>query len=150
VRATFVFVPRAPATPGLEAASATRNARPARDVTPLLLEKLRRHDELRRASVIVPDDAQLGTTDRPPRAVAATDDIDLIISFEKVGWHHAWDASGGLRRRHRVRRPRGMVEDEARSSVRPTWTGARDGDPLRPFMRTIGLPSWTVGARASP
>jgi hypothetical protein len=79
VRATFVFVPRAS---GVEAAP---EARPAREVTPLLLEGLRRHDELRRSSVIVPDDARLGATDRPPRAVSGEQDIDLVISlWEKV------------------------------------------------------------------
>ncbi len=77
LRATFVFVPR-PAEAGAD-------ARPTRDVTELLLEGLRRHDELRRAAVIVPDDARLEATDRPPRAVTGEDDIDLVISlWEKV------------------------------------------------------------------
>jgi hypothetical protein len=80
VRATFVFVPR-PAEP----ARARAGKDTTRDVTPVLLEGLRRHDELRRASVIVPDDARLGPTDRPPRAVTGEGDIDLVISlWEKV------------------------------------------------------------------
>jgi hypothetical protein len=85
VRATFVFVPRPPKAAGVAAAAASKDARTLRDVTPLLLEGLRRHDELRRATVIVPDDARLGTTDRPPRAVTGEEDIDLVISlWEKV------------------------------------------------------------------
>jgi hypothetical protein len=82
LRATFVFVPRAAE---LAAADAPRNGGAPKDVTALLLEGLRRHDELRRAAVIVPDDARLQTTDRPPRAVTGEDDIDLVISlWEKV------------------------------------------------------------------
>jgi Domain of unknown function (DUF4388) len=85
VRATFVFVPRPPAVSGADEAAPTKEKRAPRDVTRLLLEGLRRHDELRRASVIVPDDARLATTDRPPRAVGGEEDIDLVISlWEKV------------------------------------------------------------------
>jgi hypothetical protein len=83
VRATFVFVPRLPAARA--EASRARNAGALMDLTPLLLEGLRRHDELRRSSVIVPDDARIGTTGRPPRAVAGEEDADLVISlWEKV------------------------------------------------------------------
>jgi hypothetical protein len=80
LRATFVFVPR----PAADAAPSRAGEAPT-DVTALLLEGLRRHDELRRAAVIVPDDARLQGTDRPPRAVTGEDDIDLVISlWEKV------------------------------------------------------------------
>jgi hypothetical protein len=83
LRATFTFVPHpaeaaVPLTP-------PRGVRIPRDVTPLLLEGLRRHDELRRAAVIVPDDARLETTERPPRAVSGEQDIDMVISlWEKL------------------------------------------------------------------
>jgi hypothetical protein len=84
VRATFVFVPRA-ASAGLAGTASVVSSKRLEDMTPLLLEGLRRHDELRRASVVVPDDARLATTDRPPRAVTGEDDIDLVISlWEKV------------------------------------------------------------------
>ena len=85
LRATFVFVPRSAEPAGVDATSAETDARAAEDLTPLLLEGLRRHDELRRAAVIVPDDARFETTDRPPRAVTGEEDIDLVISlWEKV------------------------------------------------------------------
>ncbi len=78
VRGTFAFVPRMPGAPSETAAP--------REITLLLLEGLRRHDELRRAAVIVPDNARLEATDLPPRAVAGEEDIDLVISlWEKAG-----------------------------------------------------------------
>jgi hypothetical protein len=84
VRATFVFVPR-PGEAARSEPSSADGARSLKEVTPLLLEGLRRHDELRRASVIVPDNARLETTDRAPRALSGEEDIDLVISlWEKV------------------------------------------------------------------
>jgi hypothetical protein len=54
-------------------------------VTMLLLEGLRRQDELRRAIALVPDDARLVPTGRPPRAVPGEDDIDLLTTlWEKI------------------------------------------------------------------
>ena len=85
LRATFVFVPRPAAAAGVDATSSSTDVRTPRDVTALLLEGLRRHDELRRAAVIVPDDARLEAADRPPRAMTGEEDIDLVISlWEKV------------------------------------------------------------------
>jgi hypothetical protein len=82
VRATFVFVPRS--TDADVGATPAKGATTAKDVTEVLLEGLRRHDELRRAAVIVPDDARLEPTARPPSAVSG-EDIDLVISlWEKV------------------------------------------------------------------
>jgi hypothetical protein len=72
LRATFVFAP--------SAAEKRADAKSSKDVTGLLLEGFRRHDELRRAAVIVPDDARLEATDRPPRAITGEEDIDLVIS----------------------------------------------------------------------
>jgi hypothetical protein len=54
---------------------------PRREVPELLLEGFRRHDELRRAAVLVPDDARLEATDLPPRAVPGEEDIDLVASL---------------------------------------------------------------------
>jgi hypothetical protein len=76
-RGTFAFVPGAPAVSGDDA------QRP--DSTQLLLEGLRRHDELRRASVIVPDDSRLEPTGLPPQAVPGEEDIDLVTAlWERV------------------------------------------------------------------
>ena len=84
LRATFVFVPRPRGAGGGGHDAAPAKPAPT-EVTRVLLEGLRRHDELRRASVIVPDDARLATTERAPRAVAGEEDFDLVISlWEKV------------------------------------------------------------------
>jgi hypothetical protein len=73
VRGTFAFLPRKPA--------AARGATPTSEITPLLLEGLRREDELRRASLLVPDDARFEATGLPPRAIPGEEDIDLVISL---------------------------------------------------------------------
>jgi len=76
-RGSFVFAPR----PGGDAEAGGGG----REIMELLLEGLRRHDELRRASVIVPDDARLETTEIPPRAVPGEEDIDLVTAlWERV------------------------------------------------------------------
>jgi hypothetical protein len=77
VRGTFAFVPRKSDAGHGEAARS--------EITPLLLEGLRRHDELRRATLLVPDNARLEATDLPPQAVSGEEDLDLVISlWEKV------------------------------------------------------------------
>lgn len=59
--------------------------RPLPPMTALLLEGLRRQDELRRAVAVVPDDTRLVPTGRPPRAVPGEDDIDLLTTvWEKA------------------------------------------------------------------
>ena len=70
---TFAFVPRA--------AASGEDPIARHEVTQLLLEGLRRHDELRRATVLVPDRACFETTERPPSALTEEDDIDLVTSL---------------------------------------------------------------------
>jgi Domain of unknown function (DUF4388) len=57
------------------------------DVIPTLLEGMRRHDELRRASLLVPDDASLEATGRPPTAVPGENDLDFVSAL--------WEMSSG-------------------------------------------------------
>ncbi len=71
---TFAFAhrtgaPSRPAPPG------------AMEATEIILEGMRRHDELRRASLLVPDDASLEATGRPPTAVPEENDIDLVTAL---------------------------------------------------------------------
>jgi hypothetical protein len=75
VRGTFAFVGRA------HEQEEEEEERALTPVTALLLEGLRRHDELRRAVALVPDEARLVATGRPPRAVPGEDDIDLITTL---------------------------------------------------------------------
>ncbi|HEY7516232.1 MAG TPA: DUF4388 domain-containing protein, partial [Vicinamibacteria bacterium] len=51
------------------------------EVVRLLLEGMRRHDELRRASLLVSDDASLEATGRPPTAVPGENDIDFMTAL---------------------------------------------------------------------
>jgi hypothetical protein len=58
------------------------------EVMQVLLEGMRRHDELRRAALLVPDDASLEATGNPPTAVPGETDIDFVTAL--------WEkASGG-------------------------------------------------------
>jgi hypothetical protein len=72
---TFAFTHRAGASP-------SRPANPVGfAVTEAVLEGMCRHDELRRAALLVPDDASLEATGRPPTAVPGENDIDLVTSL---------------------------------------------------------------------
>lgn len=54
-------------------------------VTELILEGLRRQDELRRASLLVPDEARLEVTGQAPTAIPGEHDIDFVTAlWEKV------------------------------------------------------------------
>lgn len=70
---TFAFVHRPPATEAPLADSL--------EVTGLILEGMRRYDELRRAAALVPDHARLECTRRNASAVPGEDDLDLITSI---------------------------------------------------------------------
>jgi hypothetical protein len=70
---SFGFVPRK--------AKDEDDETPRPEVPEVLLEGFRRHDELKRAAVLVPDDARLDATDVPPRAVPGEEDIDLVASL---------------------------------------------------------------------
>jgi hypothetical protein len=89
VRGSFFFVDRS---------HEGEKARPLPPMTALLLEGLRRQDELRRAVAVVPDDARLVPTGRAPRAAPGEDDIDLLTTvWEKaVGGATPRDCEGGL------------------------------------------------------
>jgi hypothetical protein len=50
-------------------------------VAELLLEGFRRYDELKRATVLVPDDARFEAADAPPQAVPGEEDIDLVATL---------------------------------------------------------------------
>lgn len=50
-------------------------------VTELILEGLRRHDELRRSSLIVPDQARLEATGQAPTAIPGEGDIDFVTAL---------------------------------------------------------------------
>jgi hypothetical protein len=69
----FGFVPR---SPGDEDEAASRP-----EVAELLLEGFRRHDELKRAAVLVPEDARFEATDISPPAVPGEEDIDLVAAL---------------------------------------------------------------------
>ncbi len=70
----FAFTHRIDASP--------RSAPPgALEVTGTILEGMRRHDELRRAALLVPDDATLEATGHPPTAVPDENDIDLVTTL---------------------------------------------------------------------
>ena len=51
------------------------------ETTKLILEGMRRHDELRRAILLVPDDAMLEATGEPPTAVPGETDIDFMTAL---------------------------------------------------------------------
>ncbi len=55
------------------------------DVMQVLLEGMRRHDELRRAALLVPDDASLEATGRPPTAVPGETEIDFVTALWEKG-----------------------------------------------------------------
>jgi hypothetical protein len=74
---TFAFSHRQPAT----APGSTRPGAEAEETTKLILEGMRRHDELRRASLLVPDDATLEATGQPPTAVPGESDIDFTTAL---------------------------------------------------------------------
>ena len=70
---TFDFVPRS--------SGDEDDPTPRREVAEVLLEGFRRHDELKRAAVLVPDDARFKATDVPPQAVPGEEDIDLVTTL---------------------------------------------------------------------
>jgi Domain of unknown function (DUF4388) len=72
-RGTFAFVPGAPPAHG--------DLVGLPEPMQLLLEGLRRHDELRCASMIVPDDARLETTGLAPQAAPGEEDIDFVTAL---------------------------------------------------------------------
>jgi hypothetical protein len=76
--------------PGTFALSGHREAKPegspepAQDLVPLILEGLRRHDELRRATALVADDARLAGTGVAPTAVDGETDRSLVETVWKA------------------------------------------------------------------
>lgn len=50
------------------------------DVTPLLVEGVRRHGDLQRALALVPEDASLEATAKPPTSVPDEEDYDLVVT----------------------------------------------------------------------
>jgi hypothetical protein len=122
LRATFVFAPSVAEQPA--------DAKSSKDVTGLLLEGFRRHDELRRAAVIVPDDARLEATDRPPRAVTGEEDIGLVISV----WESVVAGATPLECEktlaadaYRIRRCLAEWVEDGALRVRPPTPGPREG-----------------------
>jgi hypothetical protein len=69
----FGFEPRSPADES--------DPTPRPGVAELLLEGFRRHDELKRATILVPDDGRFEATDIPPQAVPGEEDIDLVATL---------------------------------------------------------------------
>src|SRR5262249_44660856 len=51
------------------------------ETTKLILEGMRRHDELRRAVLLVADEASLEATGKPPTAVPGDPDIDFVTAL---------------------------------------------------------------------
>ena len=72
---SFAFSHRSGATPSSAAEGE------GLDVVPTLLEGMRRHDELRRAALLVPDDASLEATGRPPTPVPGESDVDFVTAL---------------------------------------------------------------------
>ena len=72
---TFAFSFRSRATPSSAAAGQ------GLEIIRILLEGTRRHGELRRATLLVPDDASLEATGRPPTAVPGENDIDFVTAL---------------------------------------------------------------------
>jgi hypothetical protein len=70
---SFGFVPR---SPGDEDEATSRP-----EVAELLLEGFRRHDELKRAAILVPEDARFEATNVSPQAVPGEEDIDLAAAL---------------------------------------------------------------------
>ncbi len=70
---SFGFVPRSPEDED------DPTHRP--EVAELLLEGFRRHDELKRAAVLVPGDARFEAADVAPQAVPGEEDIDLVATL---------------------------------------------------------------------
>jgi hypothetical protein len=66
----------------------------ALDATPTILEGMRRHDELRRASLLVPDEATLEATGHPPSAVPEEHDVGLVTALWEKASAGATPASG--------------------------------------------------------
>jgi hypothetical protein len=58
---------------------------PARDVVGLILEGVRRHDEFKRASTMVPDDAKLQPSEVPPSALPDEDPALVRGVWSRVG-----------------------------------------------------------------
>jgi Domain of unknown function (DUF4388) len=81
---TFAFSPR----PGAAAAGAA-----GLEAIGTVLEGMRRHDELRRAELLVSDDASLEATGRPPTAVAGEADVEFVIALWEKGSAGATPAS---------------------------------------------------------
>jgi hypothetical protein len=76
-KGTFAFRQEmsGPSSPGPSRTS------PGRDVTELILEGLRRHDELRRAVLLIPDQAVLEATGQAPSAIPGESDIDFVTGL---------------------------------------------------------------------
>jgi hypothetical protein len=63
------------------------------EVIGIVLEGMRRHDELRRAELLVPADASLEATGHPPTAVPGETDIDFVTALWEKGSTGATPAS---------------------------------------------------------
>jgi hypothetical protein len=71
---TFAFSYRPGALSGAPPADAL-------EVIAVVLEGMRRHDDLHRAELLVPDEASLEATGRPPTAVPGEADIDFVTAL---------------------------------------------------------------------